>query len=212
LWVLLPLTVPALVLTESRAAWLALICSGIVMIGDRFAVKILILGLLTTFMVGLFFLAPGSHIDDGGIERISLWRDTIAALTPFGHGLGSFWESFPAHANHFNLAAVGTRPDHPHNELLWLAYEGGFPAVVLFAVLAVCLFRQSEDASRGVLVCLGVLSLFAMPFHDPGTVILGSLCAGWAAAARDRIRDVAVDRGSPVFVGVERARCAAGHG
>ena len=136
--------------------------------------------------------------DMGIDQRVDLYRDTIAALTPFGHGLGSFWESFPAHAQHFSVATE--RPEHPHSEWLWLAYEGGAPAFILGAAFALAVWRDSFD--RSILGGLFVLSLFAMPFHDPVTLILGALVAGHGVGRRRADGSAAVDRRGEVFAGV----------
>lgn len=202
LWLLLPLIAPALILPQSRGAWLA-VAAGVLARRRYSRRQALALGAAASAvgMAVCIALIVGSPI--GIDQRIALWSDTISALTPFGHGLGSFWESFPAHANHFSIAIE--RPEHPHSEWFWLAYEGGLPAISLGGLFAVLVWREAVD--RSLLAGLFVLSLFAMPFHDPVTLILGALCAGHLTGWRCADGSEAVDRGSPVLQGM-----AAGNG
>jgi hypothetical protein len=203
MWLLLPLLAPSLILTQSRAAWLAVVVGMFVIpirsrvasvLGMRCSLSILAMaGAIVTIVL---------HGHDVSIDqRLALASDTIGALNLFGHGLGSFWESFPAHAHLFSVATE--RPEHPHNEWLWLAYEGGIPAFVLGLAFAVSLWRAAaESPQRATMAGLFVLSFFAMPFHDPATLILGALCAGFLAGRRADHGVEAYDRGSQVRQGV----------
>lgn len=198
-WALVPLLLPPLLLTGSRAAWLAMAAPLLFM---RFKSERLTwslrLAAAAAIILPLALRDPASSS-----ERIMIWRDTIANLTFFGHGLGSFREVFLQHAHFFNIAVQHSRPEHPHNEWLWLGFEGGIPAFLLGLVLACLLWRASEEhPERAVLVGLSVLSLFAMPFHDPATVLFASLCAGHLAGRAAAVCGAAVDRRSPVCAGL----------
>lgn len=204
LWWTLPLLLPSLILTQSRGAWLALV-AGLLAMPAHSAI---VMWGLRGVAAGGALIVTLMRLDDASLaQRPALWRDTVGGLNLFGHGLGSFWESFPAHAHWFDIAATGTRPEHPHNELLWMAYEGGTPAVVIFGAFVCCLWRASDHPLRAVLVALGTLALFAQPFHDPATVILGALCAGFLSGCGHRQRHTAFDRGMAL-----RPWLAAGNG
>ena len=202
LWLLLPLVLPSLILPHSRAAWLS-VGAGLLIIVFRqmsrrtvvqWVTFLILFGVVGTGTIVAFGIGSPIGID----QRIALYRDTIAALTPFGHGLGSFWESFLAHAHYFPVSIE--RPEHPHNEWLWLAFEGGFPAFFIGWVFAFSIWFAAKD--RSVLGGLFVLSLVAMPFHDPATLILGALCAGHLVGRRAADGVAAIDRGIPVCQGV----------
>lgn len=200
MWLLLPLLAPALILTQSRAAWLA-VAVGLAMIPSNLASKFVRIGFAWFAFAGgmIVFLYRGHDVSID--QRLSLASDTIGALNIFGHGLGSFWESFPSHAHLFSIATE--RPEHPHNEWLWLAYEGGIPAFILGLAFAVELWRSAaESPQRSTLAGLFVLSMFAMPFHDPATLILGALSAGFLAGRRAYHGVAAFDRGSPLRQGL----------
>jgi hypothetical protein len=198
LWLLLPLVLPSLILPHSRGAWLAL-GVGFLIIALRQMSRCTV-GQWVTFLVLFGVVGTGTVVAFGigspvGIDqRLALYRDTIAALTPFGHGLGSFWESFPAHAHYFSVSIE--RPEHPHNEWLWLAFEGGFPALALGGAFAVSAWWSARD--RSVLSGLFVLSVVAMPFHDPATLIMGALCAGHLVGRRAVDGHKIVDSGGAV--------------
>lgn len=200
LWPLLPLLAPSLLLTGSRGAWLALGAGLLMLVTGRnrlWLVAAVAIGLAATLMTR----DMGAWIASDR-ERYAIWSDTVAALNTWGHGLGSFRESFPAYAQHFDIALQGTRPEHPHSEWLWLHFEGGYPAVFLVAAFAFCVLHGNSDHARGVVVAILVLATFAMPFHDPATAILGALCAGFVAGRRARDDDAAFDRGMALRAGM----------
>ncbi len=183
-----------------RFAWLALLCLPALLLPHStgaiaavcVAAVVLTSGWLRGALIALAFagvaLKYGSLSTD---ERLLIWSATITQLDWLGHGLGSFREGILAHASVYDVLKFGTRPEHPHNEWLWLAYEGGIVAVALAAAFAVWTWRAaSESPYRGVLAAVFVLALVAMPLHDPATAILAALVAGHCVGehARDRRR------------------------
>lgn len=196
-WWLIPGLAPCLILPQSRGALLAVVASLVVFAWQNAgrwsrSLAIVFCGIAFLFVSVAAFILAYRGYDVGITERISLYRDTIAGLTFWGHGLGSFWESFPRYAQHFDLTK--SRPDHPHSEWLWIAYEGGVVGFCLLCAFAGVLWRTAVEPIRIVLVALFVESLFAMPFHDPATVLFGALCAGYLARWRDPVFDLADKR------------------
>jgi O-antigen ligase len=187
-WVraLLPLLLVALILGGSRGAWIAL-AAGLIVSVKHFRWTLGMTAAIGALTV-LLWRDTGA-LNAANYERIAIWNDSLMALDFFGHGLGSFRESFPAHADLFDIAARGTRPEHPHNELLWIAYEGGLPALVALLGFALAVWSGASGRLRSVLAAFGALALFGSPLHDPATLILGALCAGFA------VRDPALDGG-----------------
>lgn len=188
---LLPLVAPALILAPSRAAWLAvgagLLPMEFIPVRLRKALGIILIGVPLVYLV-----VHGAGPSDN--ERLMIWHDTIGNLNVFGHGLGSFREDFVRFADAFNIAIQRSRPEHPHNEWLWLMFEGGVPGLCLGLLLAVAVWCAAVDrAERGVLTCLFTLSLFAMPLHDPATVILGAVVAGYLAGRDAMLRIIVGD-------------------
>jgi len=192
LWRFIPGVLPALILPQSRGALLASAAGVGVLCWNIPGFRWRLLLVIPVAVAAYAFVHRG--VDTGITERLAIWRDTFDALNWMGHGLGAFWTTFPSHAFHFGDALLRSHPDHPHNEWLWLAYEGGVVAVALAAVFAGLLWRASIEPVRGVLVALFVLSLFAMPFHDPATAVIGSLVAGYLVGTRALLRDNVVRR------------------
>jgi hypothetical protein len=204
LWWAIPGLVPSLLLPHCRAALLAVVVSIAVSVFQKYRTQVTfwalaVWPLLFAFTVGLLVvLATASYNLDAGItQRFEIWSDTIAGLNWSGHGLGSFFNAFPKYGSDF-IAQAHSRPFDPHNEFLWLAFEGGPIAVVLAVAFVVRLWRASGDQPmRYVLVAVGVLACFAQPFHDP-TILFVALWAGYLAGGHVLVRLPAVGRGGPL--------------
>lgn len=181
-WWTVPLLLPALVLGNSRGAWLA-VALGLFVLAKRslFEFALFVLALV----VAVLSLRGVDIVDLAVSERIWIWRDTLSGVTFWGHGLGSFRETFPtyldAFAKSWSMTTAPTRPEHPHNEFLWLLYEGGVPALGLAGCFSASCWRACHHSVRAVLATLFVLAQFAMPLHDPATLIVGALVAGFCA-------------------------------
>lgn len=217
MWWALPGLVPAIVIPYDRAAWLAASIVAAVWIWrrigkfERFVTAISAAWLV----IGLALVATAWRTEQFGLngiaERIELWRFTLANLSWLGHGLGSFSADAPLFAWH---GAITSRATHPHNEWLWLAYEGGLPAIGLFGGFAVLLARAAVHAGRAsgsapgsvgisgclsrcagegglVLIAIALIACVAMPFHDPATVLFAAAVAGHVAGAGGGVRDAA---------------------
>lgn len=206
-WYWLPLSLPSLFLVPSRAAWLAVL-AGLLVMRPRSKVVMWGMRLAALACVVIGIVSGGLS---SGHERLLMWQDTISSLTFFGHGLGSFREDFLRFAHAYDLSFWQSRPEHPHNELLSYAFEGGAPAVALGVLLAITLWRAAKaQPARGILAGLFVLSLFAMPFHDPATLVLGAIVAGYCAGCGARQRDAAYPRGFTLRDGLAAALTGSG--
>ncbi len=197
LWWFIPMLLPALLLPEARGALIAAIVPLLILAyrRERWNALLRALIMMVAFAALLGFVLHRG-LDTSANERIALWRDTIAALNWQGHGLGSFWDTFPAYAQHFVFAQTHSRPEHPHNEFLNLAYEGGAVAVVLALVFVYTLWRAAAFPMALVLLALGIVSMVAMPFHDPATVLFGAVVAGYCVGRRDAVSVAAHVRGN----------------
>lgn len=190
-WALLPLIAPAVILSGSHASWVAVL-AGLVGRRPKDRQSALGMGIAIGTLVGIVVAAAFTN---SGAERLAIWRDTVAGLNVLGHGLGSFRDMFPQFANHFDLATATTRPEHPHNEWLWLTFEGGLPALGLaLCFVATCLKAGQGHALVSVVVAFVALSLVAMPFHDPATLALFALVAGHLVGRGAVVDDLALDR------------------
>ena len=219
LWWVIPGVLPGLLLPHCRAALLAVGVSLGVLVWRKYRSQVTFYALavwplLFAFAVGLLVLvATATYNPDAGItQRIDLWRDTLSGVNWSGHGLGSFFNAFPQYANGF-IAQAQTRPYDPHNEALWILFEGGPIGLALACVFAWHVARESAgNPLCTVLVAVGVLASFAQPFHDPA-ILFVALCAGHLVGARVPLRLPAVGRGGPLrawLPGIEGGRARGG--
>lgn len=174
-WWPLILTLPPIYWTECRSALVGLSAAGALWLIDRFRWKALI-GLIPLGAgVGVFVFRHGW---DGSIAlRLAMWQDTLAGLTVFGHGPGSFFMLYPEFAVHTDTMA--TRPESAHNDFLELVFEFGIGSLLLFALLASSLLSRSAD--RYLFVAFCAVAFFSFPIRMPvegllGMVALGSMC------------------------------------
>lgn len=212
LWWLAVAVLPALILPGARGALLG-VGVGALMLWPRARYAGLLM-LLAAFAAAIVATMLGQS--PGVAARIAIWRDAIDGLTFRGHGLGSFYTTFPDVAARADLAL--SRPEHAHNDLLELAYETGAVGVVLavaFLVAALLgtqtsvrsLRKDEGETERAVLVAVLVMACFAFPFHLPVTAALGLLVAGRLCGARASLcrhvadRGMALQPGGPCAIG-----------
>lgn len=130
--------------------------------------------------------------------RLAVWLPTIKAMTPFGHGAGSFFSDSVA------LGKFPERMAHPHNELIHYIYELGVGAIPLIAI-AVTALRGKVTNERLALVVLFVEAMFGFPFHVPTTLFLGGLLLGRLCGDRAGLHIYADRRPEPS--GARRPAC-----
>ena len=146
--------------------------------------------------IGLVVIGGQGHNDSLG-QRLSMWQDTIHGLTFWGHGIGSFYLTFPEYADHFNTLV--SRPENAHNDYLEYIYELGVGSVLLVYLVGIGL-RTTRQAELYMLVGALVLSALGFPLHMPvgqfmAALILGAACSTWlplrCTVALGRIRVLA---------------------
>lgn len=124
--------------------------------------------------------------------RLGMWQDTLAALSPFGAGIGNYWAGFPAVATDASAGvySFASGPRTAHNDLLTVAFETGVIGALLLAVpVVIALRRRSVDEPAWlVLVAFLGLGVAAFPLFNPATAFLGALCAGALCRAGGPVR------------------------
>lgn len=186
LWLVAAIVTPALALSAARAAMLG----GALALAIHFRNRWRLL-LAIAVVAGLAVAAYSwgrVRLDSSELERLAIWRSTWAGVTWLGHGIGSFWSTYPQ----FDIRPhPPRRPEFAHNEWLNVAFELGPVGFVLFCSWCISL-AGPLNSSRLVLITLAVESCFAFPLHLPTTAFLGMLCAGHAVRDRAVLRDLAV--------------------
>lgn len=188
-WWIAAALVPAVWLPGTRGAFLAVAVAMLAWLWawDR---KVTLLIVLVAAMVGV---AAMPHLIPDGVaaasvsQRFAIWKDTLEAMTIWGHGTGSYFTSYAAHSPDFNL--LRSRPSHAHNDILELFYELGPGALLACAFLIECL-RGTAKVERLVLLAFLTESMFAFPLHNPATAFCMALAAGQLSRSGVPVRDL----------------------
>ncbi len=133
------------VFTWSRAAWVAMILSIIIMglINSRKTFKVLFVLLLSLPVVSFFiphsvvnrFMSIGSMADSSTYYRVYTWRGSFEALKDYffggmGYGTSAYMEIYPQYA-YAGMEAV----EHSHNLFLQIMLSAGIFGFLIFAVV-----------------------------------------------------------------------------
>lgn len=172
------LTIPPIFFTSSRTALVAVTAALCAWLWDiyRWRSAYVIAPLATLGCLALWL-----HGEDGSIAlRLSMWRDTIAGLSVFGSGPGSFFMGFPIYATHSDTMAM--RPEVPHNDFLLFFFQYGIGCLPLAAILWIA--SWSSGPERYILAALLPITLLGFPSIVPAegflfATSLGRLCMDW---------------------------------
>jgi O-antigen ligase len=189
------ISIPAMGLSESRAAFVALGVAGAVLI---WRLSRPLAGIAVAFGVLMaVFITYADARKPGSIhDREGNWTQAAAGFTWLGHGAGSFWSVNPLYQPPTNDPANPawmTRSPHPHNDAIELIFEDGIGAALAAAVVVIALLQPLEPASY-VLIAFLVLGIFGDPLFMPATAFLGALCAGRLCRARASLFDAELAR------------------
>ncbi|MBC7002821.1 O-antigen ligase family protein [Photobacterium sp. BZF1] len=137
------LTVSAIIATDARGVSLALLLTILLwaIIDKKWRIeilKVLFYSFIAGYLIKLIFLDPfpawlflGESLDLGSIRtgtsgRLQLWKDTLGLVSLWGNGGGYFV---------CVAEAEGTpRFGHPHNSVLQILVDWGWPALITFLV------------------------------------------------------------------------------
>ena len=186
---LLLLSLVALVLSDSRAAWLACLV-GVLYVFRLVPKKKIHIGLAVVValavVAALWFYKPLS-----ALGRLHLWKISagmVADAPLFGSGVHSFPALYmPCQARYFeshpddafaDLAAVVTTP---YNEPLHILVEQGFIGLALFLLLCGSFFLRQTDENRrptAVLLAFLVFACFSYPGENVALLSVLACCLG----------------------------------
>lgn len=159
LWLPGLICVPALILSTSRASWIATILSLLFLLPWRWGCV-----LLSTAVILLFIgwqtgvnLSSFSSMD----QRLWLWNDALHNLHWFGSGA-------------YDFSTIQYREPNLHNDFLQLVYEFGVISIIPLGVL---LFSISER-SMAFVVAITVIASFGFPLQMPATAWFAAFMLG----------------------------------
>lgn len=189
-WTVFILAWPSLVLSGARGAILGTACAFVAWVWSKSRYGAL--GICALALAGIAITLPMGKGSASILQRLDLWSDVVQGLTLFGHGVGSFAAAFPKAANHIDTLAL--KFDHAHNDVLEIAFELGFPGLLLFMVLILVALIAAKRTEFMVLAAFLVAGSVGFPLFEPATAFLAALCAGYACGGGNRLRYPAPDR------------------
>jgi O-antigen ligase/polysaccharide polymerase Wzy-like membrane protein len=201
MWWLLPGILPSL-LTGSRTAILSLGIVGLVALWPKDRLRQTpFLALLVPLTAAIFVF---SHAGQTGFWdtlqlRLGVWRDTIAGLTLFGHGLGSFQPEFPVLQHHSQPLLI--RFENTHNDILQVIYELGIGGAVLVGLLFWRMAAVHRTPEWYALAVFLVEGCFSFPLYEPVTGAAAACCAGYLFSCRADVRALLGSSRHPVQAG-----------
>lgn len=183
LWWWIPVTLPGLLLVQSRAAFLAL-GVGLLIWGWKSYRTVTIIAVLVLTVLAFRFYGTNFSITSIQ-ERLDLWVDTIQGFKFFGNGVGSYEALFPLNATHINTEMA--RPRYAHNDLLHWFFEFGVGSILILMVMwNVFTVRKPEVV---IVYTIFIVSLFTYPMHVPTQAFIAFLVAGYLSSNSYTYRD-----------------------
>lgn len=189
-WWLIPGILPALIVTESRAAKAAVIAAGIAWLWSRSRWVAALLVVCGAGAIAALYVLGYKH--GSNVERLAILQDIWNGANFWGYGVGSFSTTFPSLATHIDTFTW--RIEHAHNDFLEIALELGAPGLVL-AVGLVVLAAFGASPARYVVIAIAVECALGFAGHLPATAFLGALCAGHACRSWRSVRELLDDCG-----------------
>lgn len=164
-------------LSDSRAAWLATLFGIIVLLYEpianfiknqkKWAVPLLVVGVVSLSIVGFHYRS------DSARSRLLIWRvsaDMIGDRPVLGHGLASFNKHYMLYQAaffkknpHSSFVTVADNVAYPYNEFLHVWIELGAVGLLLLVAALILTLYSAEKKIRAPLVALLVFSLFSYP-------------------------------------------------
>lgn len=190
IYILLILQILAIILSDSRAGWLAAIvgCGYIyfTMIKQK---KVFFILAPTIILTGLFlFFNLYQYKKDSADGRILIWTISTKMIVDspiLGHGIGSFKQKYMYYqANYFinnpssKYKFLADNVIHPYNEFIYIGIELGVIAVLLLLLILTAIVIDSSIninniIIRGAFFSLLIFSIFSYPSQ---IFILSILC------------------------------------
>lgn len=148
------------------------------------------------------------HLQGSEFARISLWMNSLSAVTVEGHGAGSFWSVYPqvhdaALPSSEQIYREGYRPRTAHNDAITMLVEIGIIGVVPLAgfftfVLGRPRSSREHEAAHYIVLAFLAVGLVAFPAYLPAHGYIAFLSAGFLCGGGCWHGDAGVLRGGGV--------------
>lgn len=167
-WWFLPFGALGFAEIRSRGSLLALGFVLLIWLWQRYRVLAIAALCLSIAVIGEMTLRGWSSREIGILARLGVWQDTLAHLSLWGSGFGSFYEAYATWTIHTNMTLL--RPSHAYNDFLELVFELGLGSIFLWTFLAL-IFDRSVS-----LICWAFLAL-SLTYFPLTLPVLGHLFA-----------------------------------
>jgi hypothetical protein len=174
-WFYIPGVLPALVLAQSRGAFLVL---TLALLTRWLRVRYILCAMALAALV--LVLTLNGLETDSDLVRLTVWGATLRELNLFGHGIGSF-VTF--------LIATPSRMLYPgtvHNDYIQLWFELGIASLAIVALYALALSCRTSDHWT-IFFAFFLFGFFYFPLWTPVPSFMACMVAG--AMLRDRHLD-----------------------
>lgn len=166
LWWYIPGLVPALALSHSRGAWLAL---GLGLAATWFRRPLWLL--VAALAIGVTITIHPSPSD---IQRLQIWSIAWSFASWLGIGPGMFYDIVYIANGSIVL------PEYAHNDYLQLIVEYGIGALPALACWVLVL-AQTQATGWPIFASFSAMALWSFPSQMPLTLVFGAVAAGGVA-------------------------------
>ena len=181
----------ALLLSDSRAAWLAVIVPICFLFANNdfnrpffrhWYIKLSFCILIIVMMISLYYYKKAS-----ADVRVLTWNSSLLMIEDapvFGHGIGSFAANYmPCQARYLDEcvgesdALIADNNMIAFNEFIHVTCEQGLVGLLLFSGLLIYAFRGASNVKHGLVARLGLTSLFVFAlFSYPSSIFPITVC------------------------------------
>lgn len=181
---LLMVQIPAVVLSDSRTAWLSIICGIVFWCREKRLFKNTVVKLTVYIAIFILFGMSYFYKSRSADGRLLIWRvcaDMIMDKPVFGHGIGGFDRKYMQYqADYFrqnpdsDYVRYSDNAGYPYNEYLHVSVDEGVVGLLLWlAVIVSALFVPAKNNNgKSVLIAYLIICMFSYPFYVAGLFVL----------------------------------------
>lgn len=207
-WWPVPFLLPGLLLPGSMGVFASAALTGMTRLNRWLAGALIVLG--AALLLAWFSWGPSGERSSFE-HRKALYLNSLALVSPFGNGIGSYWATYPTVHDAviptpLEVYSFSVRPRTAHNDPLTLTAETGIVGLILFIGFCVCVLRRPREPGWYVFVTFLCLGLFNFPlYHTPASAFIAFLAAGCLCRCRHYVFLIDGRRGGAVRTGEDVA-------
>lgn len=165
------LTLPGVILSESRTALLVIGLLGVTWLWSRSR------GMALAILLGAGIAGALVHKSPTTLSyRAEIWKSAIDGMTWFGRGPGSYMITSPLFSA-FHTEGIPNREEDAHNDFLQMAYQYGVGAALLLP-LVLCGVLGPLSPERYLFLAFCIIACLNFPLEIPVEAFLGLFAMG----------------------------------